>query len=63
MPMEAQTWTPSTMGRSGARKRWGPRRRHNVADLDAVRRERVEAFIEAERRAQERESTNEKSPA
>ena len=42
-------------GRDLVRKRWGPKRRHNVADLDPVRRERIEAFIEADRRAQERE--------
>jgi hypothetical protein len=42
-------------GRKGARARWGPPRRHNTADLDPVRRERVDAYIEAERRAQQRE--------
>jgi hypothetical protein len=45
----------SALGKRGNAKRWGPPRRHNVADLDPIRRERIEAFIEAERRAQERE--------
>jgi hypothetical protein len=49
------TVTVSEAGQRGARKRWGPTRRHNIADLDPVRRERVEAFIALERRAQERE--------
>jgi hypothetical protein len=42
-------------GRIGSRRRWGPPRRHNIGDLDPERRDRVAAFIEAERRAQDRE--------
>ena len=47
--------TTREAGLKGSSNRWGPRRRFNIRDLDPVRRERVEAFIEAERRAQQRE--------
>ena len=43
------------IGTHAARKRWGPPRHHNIRDLEPARRERIEAFIEAERNAQARE--------
>ena len=43
------------LARRANNKRWGPKRRHNVSDLSPERRERIAAFVEAERRAQERE--------
>ena len=43
-------------GRIGARSRWGTPRRVHIGDLPPARRAVVLALIEAERRAQERES-------
>jgi hypothetical protein len=43
-------------GRRGAARRWGPARRLHLGDLTPERREIILRMVEAERRAQERES-------
>lgn len=43
----------SERGMIGARRRWGPPRNHNIADLSPEQREIVNALIEAQRKANE----------